>query len=353
MYRELAHAVYRRGDTVAGGYDIPPWGWGVLFVDFLVFLPLILVLSYTLNNIFPVLAIIEDPSPPAYEPVALNEPADATRNPISPDADEALGQSTATTASFRATLRTVYAVGGWKSLFRGYQFYLPAMIATGFCYGIFGGVGIPSPIAAPIAAIAMAPLWTGWIHAVIATPSPKTFSQRLLPFGQIFRAVALPLVLYFFAAEMSNFIPFLLAGALGISSLETGPDNHTVYKPDHHDVWKALLIIVIAMTLKVFIAIPAHVVLIRVQASLLPEDDETIVPFDRTFQNRLEPAIIGGAGHVTVKDAWATFSRASWMRLIKLYVKIFVAFVAVWLLWLAIVIPEIAIIVGVSGHGEA
>jgi len=45
MYRELAHAVYRRGDTVAGGYDIPPWGWGVFFVDFLVFLPLILVVS--------------------------------------------------------------------------------------------------------------------------------------------------------------------------------------------------------------------------------------------------------------------------------------------------------------------
>lgn len=352
MYRELAHAVYRRGDAVAGGYDIPSWGWGVAFVDILVFLPVILVLSYTFNNVFPILAIIEDPSPPAYEPVALNDPADANRDPISPDADEALGQSTATTASFRATLRAVYGISGWKSLFRGYQFYLPAMVATSFCYGLFGGIGIPSPIAAPIAAIAMAPLWTGWVHAVIATPSSKTFSQRLLPFGQIFRAVALPLVLYFVAAETSNFVPMILAGALGISGLEAGPDGNIVYKPDYHDSWKALIIIVVALVLKVFIAIPAHVVLIRVQASLLPEDDETIVPFDRTFQNRLEPAIIGGAGHVTVKDAWATFSRASWVRLIKLYIKIFAAFVAAWAVWLAVVIPEIAIIVGVS-NGQA
>ncbi|KAH7031141.1 uncharacterized protein B0I36DRAFT_242650 [Microdochium trichocladiopsis] len=351
MYRELAHAVYRRGDSA--GYDIPSWGWGVLFLDFLVFLPLTLVISYTFNNVFPILAIIEDPSPPAYEPVALNEPTDATRDPISPDADEALGQNSATTSSFRATYRTLYAIDGWKSLFRGYKLYLPAVIASMMCSGLFAGLGIPSPIAAPIAAIAMAPLWTGWIHAVISTPSPKTFTQRLLPFSQIFRAVALPLVLYFFAAETSTFVPMLLARALGMTIFENSPDSNTFRSPDHHDIWKALVVIIVTVVLKVLIAIPAHVVLVRVQASLLPEDDETIVPFDRTFQNKLEPAIIGGAGHVTIKDAWATFSRASWIRLIKLYVKIFLVGFATWLLWLAVVIPEIAIMVGVSGHGEA
>lgn len=305
------------------------------------------------------LAIIEDPSPPAYEPVSLNEPSRDAHDHMAPQPDEALGQSAATTSSFRATYRAVYAIGGWKSLFRGYQFYLPATIATGMCYGIFGGLGIPSPIAAPIAAIAMAPLWTGWVHAVISVPSSKTFSQRLLPFSQIFRAVALPLVLYFFAAELSNFVPLLLAAAMGMTIFEDpsgSPDsrNGTFRAPDHNDAWKAIVVLVAAAVLKVFVAIPAHVVLVRVQASLLPEDDETIVPFDRTFQNRLEPAIIGGLGHVTVKDAWATFSRASWTRLIKLYVKIFLAGFAAWLLWLVVVIPELAIIVGVSGRtGEA
>ncbi|KXJ92425.1 hypothetical protein Micbo1qcDRAFT_233688 [Microdochium bolleyi] len=354
MYRELAHAVYRRGEHVSAGFDLPAWGWGVLFLDFLVFLPLILVIGYTFNHVFPMLAIIEDPSPPAYEPVSLNESVDASRDHMAPQADEALGQSAATTSSFRATYRTVYAVGGWKSLFRGYQFYLPATIATMMCYGLFGGMGIPSPVAAPIAAMAMAPLWTAWVHAVIATPSSKTFSQRLLPFNQIFRAVAAPLVIYFGALELSNFIPVVLAGILGLTLLDDEPGNGTFRTPDHNDAWKGLIVLIVGLVLKVFITIPAHVVLVRVQASLLPEDDETIVPFDRTFQNKLEPAIIGGLGHVTIKDAWATFSRASWIRLIKLYVKIFLAGFAAWLLWLVVVIPEMAIIIGVSGrNGEA
>lgn len=45
MYRELAHVVYKRGEATIGGYELPPWGWGILMLDFLVFLPLLLVVS--------------------------------------------------------------------------------------------------------------------------------------------------------------------------------------------------------------------------------------------------------------------------------------------------------------------
>lgn len=43
MYREVAHAVYRRGEATMGGYELPGWGWGLLALDVIIFLPVILV----------------------------------------------------------------------------------------------------------------------------------------------------------------------------------------------------------------------------------------------------------------------------------------------------------------------
>ncbi|KAK8119471.1 uncharacterized protein PG998_004097 [Apiospora kogelbergensis] len=106
------------------------------------------------------------------------------------------------------------------------------------------------------------------------------------------------------------------------------------------DVWKGIVVMVVMLLLTVFLTIPAHVVLTRVQASLLPEHDETIIPFDRSFQGTLEPAIVGGHGFVSMKDAWNTFSRASWERLVKLYLKIFGVGIALNLAFSLIVLPQ-------------
>lgn len=347
MYREVAHAVYRRGEATMGGYELPGWGWGLLVLDVIIFLPFLMMISYTLNNIYPVLAMIEDPSPPAYEPVSLNDdaqslPGDDAAAPAF--ASESAGSETrAITASFRATHRTLYGISGWLSYFRGFAAWVAMFAGTMFIYGILVSAFVPSLVAGPICAVALVQLYTAWLHVVISAPSPKPFWRRLTPFGKTFRATSLPIVLYFFALELSSFLPRLVGSALGLPEWSAAQPG-TVPEGTPADVWKALVVLVLSMTLKVFLVIPAHVVLTRVQASLLPEEDETIVPFDRSFQGKLEPAIVGGRGYVTVKDAWTTFSRASWVRLIKLYVKIFLAGFVLSLAWMAIVIPELLVI---------
>ena len=43
MYSEVVHAVYRRGETHMAGYQLPGWGWGLLVLDFIIFLPVLII----------------------------------------------------------------------------------------------------------------------------------------------------------------------------------------------------------------------------------------------------------------------------------------------------------------------
>ena len=39
---------------------------------------------------------------------------------------------------------------------------------------------------------------------------------------------------------------------------------------------------------------------------MLPDEDEAIVPFDRSFGGKVVPAILGGSGKLSIRDAWKT-----------------------------------------------
>lgn len=352
MYRDIAHAVYKRGQDSMGNYEMPGWGLGLIFLDILLFLPLVLLVNYSLQHVFTTLAIVEDPSPPAYEPVSLNDDAQSFAEETAPLADEAANaQPRLITSSLRSTYRTVKAVSGWRSLFRGIACYFSLGVATAFLYGILIGTFIPSLLAAPICAVALAQMYTAWTHIVISAPSSKTFWQRLPPFKKAFHATALPTCMYFLAAELSTYVPRMLAYAMSMN-LPDPKKPGVIPQGDANDVWKAVILLLMSLTLHIFLVIPTQVVLTRVQASLLPDEDDTIIPFDRSFGGKVEPAIVGGKGFVTIKDAWQSFSRASWVRLVKLYVKIFAAGLALGLLWVAILVPELFLILSHSKKVE-
>lgn len=347
MYRDIATAVYKRTLAEPGSavYQLPGWAWVIVALDFVLFLPVFLMIGYTFNNIYPVLAMVEDPAPPAYEPVSLSEDGDV--DGLKPVNEEAQ-QTRQITSSFRATYRTVTAISGWRSNFRGLACWIALSFSTAFVYGIVSSVlPLPPLVAAAISAAALVQLYTAWVHIVISAPSPKHFWQRLTPFKRTFQAAALPTVVYFLALEMQQSLPKLIARIMGMNMWDPKkPDEFP--QVDASDSWKAMIVFITSLVLVVILVIPAHVVLTRVQASLLPEEDETIVPFDRAFQGKLVPAIVGGKGYVTFMDAWNTFSRASWIRLVKLYVKIFLVSMAVWIGMMVVIVPEFFIIMANS-----
>ncbi|KAI0478278.1 hypothetical protein F4859DRAFT_513861 [Xylaria cf. heliscus] len=344
MYRDIATTLYKRGEASMDGYQMPSWAWGVFAANALIFVPLFLVVSYTFQHIYPTLAIVEDPSPPAYDPVSLNEDGQSIAEDGLPTSDTgAVSEAPVVTSSLRSTHRALYAVGGWRSMFRGYAAYLFLSFVMGVIASFLVGLGLPALIAAPLVGLAVAQPYAAWTHIVISAPNSKHFWKRFPPFKRAFQATAVPIILNVMAAELATYLPSGLASLLNMTMWNPKEPN-TLPQYNKDDAWKGILVLLASLAVQIFLVIPTQVVLTRVQASFLPEEDDTIVPFDRSFGGKVVPAIVGGKGYINMIDAWKSFSRASWIRLIKLYVKIFFIVVALTFAWIAVLIPEYILI---------
>ena len=127
-----------------------------------------------------------------------------------------------------------------------------------------------------------------------------------------------------------------------------GPSSHGFEKDDAQKfaLFQVAMAAVAGIVIVVLVIIPADVTLKRVQASMLPEADEAIVPFDRTFGGKVVPEILGGSGAVGMFDAWKTFDRSARIRLVKLYAKIFLVQFATTILFLMVIFGELRVIMG-------
>lgn len=251
------------------------------------------------------------------------------------------------TSSFRATLRLLRSHGGVAAFFRALGCFVFQFIIHAFVAGIFMGVfgAWFSPVGSLIASLLLVQYSTAWVHIVMTPHSPLHFWKRLPAFRSTFKATWRPVLLFWFSGHLAAWAPWLIAVILRFDIPSLGP-GHQFNVPTKSDNVKGLITLLLSIVVQLFVVMPAYVSLIRVQASLLPDTQETIIPFDRTFQGKVEPAVVSGLGYVSLTDAWTTFSRASWRRLVILYVKIMAASVGVSFVILAIFICQWALIVG-------
>ncbi|KAM0325540.1 hypothetical protein ACHAQA_007527 [Verticillium albo-atrum] len=351
-------SLYKRGleNPNTPQYELPSWSWIVFLADLIVFFPLLIIVSYTFQQVFPVLAMVEDENPPAYDPVSLNddeaasfsEDAAPNNGPNKPPRAPA-GRAPTVTSSFRATTRLIRSNGGFGAFFRGFACLFAYSAATSIFFGIFSAV-LPSALASLallFASLALVQLNTAWVHIVMTPRSSLHFWSRLPAFRRTFDATARPVALFWFATQIASIVPPALAWALHLPlpDMDVVPGEHAklpVY--DGSAAWKSVIIVVVSLAISILLVIPAHVVLVRVQASLLPEADDTIIPFDRSFSGAVIPAVVGGKGYVSMAEAWNTFSISAWRRLVKLYVKIFFVGIAATLLMAVVVVPEVFLI---------
>ncbi len=279
--------------------------------------------------------MVEDPQPPAYEPVALNDDADGPALPTEPKA---------ITSSLRDTNRLLFSVGGWRASFRGILCASALLTATMLVGGIFGIIPfVPSFIGTLLASLALVQLHTTWVHIIISNPSPLPFWKRLPPFRKTLEATWVPVIAHWFSVTLLGWVPGALVYALGLPIWDPKEKN----KVPHFEpsmAWKGGIIALVFLAVTVFLVVPAQVILVRVQASLLPPGEDPIIPFDRSFDGTVEPAIVGGKGYVTWRNALKTFPRSSWVRLYVLYLKAFLVTWGVYFLWAVVVIPEMMLL---------
>ena len=297
--------------------------------------------------------MVEDENPPAYDPVPLEDTIEDNANPAG--VKPTRGRPETVSSSVFAIDRLLRAHGGFLANFRGLSILLVQGLFTVFLIGIFTLTlgGVFTPIATLLASLALIQYSTAWVHIVISQPSPKRFWQRLPPYKRTFDATWKAVTIYWAASELKRWLPYLIGVAFGIDLLDfnVGEAGQSPEVGDDYAMG-AFIVIVVSLAISIFVVIPAHIVLVRVQASLLPVEEDTIIPFDRSFRGAVTPAIVGGPGYATVGQAWSTLTRAAWRRIVFLYAKLFALIILIGVVSIALILPQIIIILKYSNKVE-
>lgn len=284
------------------------------------------------------LAAIEDPNPDVYVRIDADVNAPKSDDDDENDPEVPAPQSKPITSSLRTTIAHLRARAGRWSQLRGLRMYLLTRVATRLITSplsaILGGFFVSHVIARFVAEIVLANLTMAWVHIVISEPSTKRFFQRI-PGRKTWIKIAPVAALRSLASQFTMFIPLIVGYSTKVLK-NGGAVNPAVPSdelPPTNVVAGTLGVAALNLVLYLLVDMPAHVTFIRVAASMLPEDDETIVPFDRTFGGKVTPEIVGGAGKIGIVDAWRSFDWASRVRFVKVVGKVFLMVAAVALVF--------------------
>lgn len=237
------------------------------------------------------------------------------------------------TSSLRATYRLLRSTGSWRASFRGLGYATVLAILTLVTVLFISLLPFVSvSIAHLITLIVVAPLATAWTHVVITAPGPsKSFFSRIPPIRKVYLATWFPTFLLWAAANASVLLPVLLSRVIGLNLRDpANPDQIRSEPPRGSEIAKVVCVLGVSLALEALLVVPAHTALTRVQASLLPADEDTLVPFDRSFGGRVEPEVVSGRGFATFGAALKTVPVASWVRIYLLRVKVFFVSVAAY-----------------------
>lgn len=236
------------------------------------------------------------------------------------------------TWSVRATTRMLYRTLGWSAVVRGflYENGLCLILSTTRRLAARTHNGKVVILVGLLTRIAIAPLVTAFTHTVIATPTPgpgarRRFLSRLRAARQSYAANWLPTIIAFGASHLLLYLTNKILYALRLNlytpeELRHGPNP--VKYTRALCVWIGLMLLV---------ADPVETALFRVNASLLPADEETLVHFDRTLGGRVEPGVVSSVGLARFIAALRTVTFSSWIRLYLLRLKMFFLVVVVYI----------------------
>lgn len=303
-------------------------------------------LAYTYGLIVTTLTMVESPSLTAYVPIQNieDEPPAYEEDGTPKPADESLVKTKPITSSLRMTINHLRERAGFWSRLRGLKvfivMYLLRLVIVGMLSVLFGNTFVII-FGTIVAEVALANLHMTWIHVVISEPSTRSWWNRIpRPFGKTWKKIAPAVAIWAVADQAVAILPMLVTGSFGVLKHMQDPDFDPGMKEAYMTAAQLFFALVLMLLLFVVVEIPATVAMVRVAASMLPEEDETIVPFDRTFSGLVTPEIIGGQGKVGIAEAWKSFNWECRRRLLRTTLKIVAMFSAVYLLFSIILMTE-------------
>ncbi len=255
------------------------------------------------------------------------------------------------TSKIRTTMKHLRARAGFLSRFRGLSLWLVYHFVAHQTHQLFmwfaGHELIPSTITAVGTVVLLGRLNLAWTHIVISEPSTKWWGARI-PERKTWLKIMPATALFALAEQLTVALPHGLYNAWNLDQYSSNPTSIGSISEEQRKIVVMQYFAVIALTLvlAVLLVVPASVTLTRVQASMLSEEDEAIVPFDRSFGGKVVPEIVGGSGKLALLEAWKSFDWTARIRLMKLYGKIAAIQVVVTMMFVAIVGAELKLIMG-------
>jgi hypothetical protein len=334
---------------------IPGWGVALLVITFVAFMFFSSSIEYTIRLVMGHLAMVESTetttaeaystAPPAYSDEDTTDVKKDGQTPLLEIEIQSITPGKPLTSSIRRTVKHIKSVGGCAARWRGVGIFvlyvfLTTIIAaplTSFlrflpkpCGGIMADI---------IASVITARLHASWTHKVISMPSSKSLRDRMVSRAQ-WKELMIPTALSVGAQS---------TGLCGIAMVfrVSGMLVRDLYENDAAPKWTLPILAIVpgtltAIILGLFMMFPAYVSLVRKEASMLPEEEETIVNFDRSFGGRLTQ--VGTAA--TLRESWQSFTWEARRRLVGLYVKFFFIMAAITFVFVHVLMLELYIVAG-------
>jgi hypothetical protein len=226
-------------------------------------------------------------------------------------------------SSIRQLHKALYRIKGLRSMFHGMFTSGYYTLAMGFVTVAVSAVPfVGGPLGYTVGSLLTVQFAVRWNHRMLTAPEGtlhrapsgggrfRAFTLRLPPFGTTLRATALPTLLVLAADAAVLYVPALVASAATRAPvvsfhgllLPGGKNSRGAMAGDTAAVYVSLQLL-----LSCLLQIPAAVVLTRIQAALLVDNDvRTVVPVDRTFgmPGGLFPAERDGVRRGWLASSW-------------------------------------------------
>jgi len=308
--------------------EMPTWGVVVIYLSVVLGGLGVFLFSYMLQEVVTTLCMVESPvAAITVSPTPETGDKQEKEGLLETGPTITLVHQKPITSSIRGTLRHIVANAGRGARFRGFYLYLAYSAGMSLVNVFFTGAVPSFPgksiLVAAGSGATLASIHALWTHKIVSMPTDKTVWKRI-PGKSQWKTLALPAAIQSAMPYVSFYLVVGLGSLLNLQELGSETADDRTCKQ-----WTSLIIrvgatLLFAINCSLFLCIPANVTLVRIEASLLPEDQDTIVPFDRTFGGKVVEKVMGGTGIVGFLDAWRSFNWEARRRLIKLYMKTFV-----------------------------
>lgn len=229
------------------------------------------------------------------------------------------------------------------SIFTGLDVFIVYMLLTGVILALAKPIFAQEGAAFPVFVISrlslgliLTNIHTAWVHTVISKPTKKTIWQRIPSWREWFKIlpvasldIVLPSCVHYMATILLVSFRDVMFAVLSSQACEKIPSTLATCGN--------IAFFAIPIVSEYLASIFTGALYVRVAASILPDNDQSVVPFDRTFGGRARKE----THCLSILDAFRSMKVQNWYRYLKIVWEVF-CFDSLWAcIFIVVIVMEL------------